>query len=116
MHNDNMAAYAQRWFEGVASHERIERAFAWYTRYMARFLDKYDCVVTNGPALDKRMRARGLQIDASMPLGIERGAFLARSARRDGCARRCSSNAICRRTGICCSGSGGTIPKSAGRW
>ncbi len=75
MHNDNMAAYAQRWFEGVASHDRIERAFAWYTRYMARFLDLYDCVVTNGPALEKRLRARGLRIDAAMPLGIERGHF-----------------------------------------
>ncbi|UVO51361.1 glycosyltransferase [Sphingomonas sp. SUN019] len=75
MHNDNMAAYAQRWFEGVASHERIERAFGWYTRYQARFLDKYDCVVTNGPALEKRLRARGLRIDAAMPLGIERRHF-----------------------------------------
>ncbi len=75
MHNDNMAAYAQRWFEGVASHERIERAFGWYTRYMARFLDLYDCVVTNGPALEKRLRARGLRIDAAMPLGIERSHF-----------------------------------------
>ena len=75
MHNDNMAAYAQRWFEGLASHQRIERAFGWYTRYMARFLDLYDCVVTNGPALEKRLRARGLRIDAAMPLGIERSHF-----------------------------------------
>lgn len=75
MHNDNMAAYAQRWFEGVASHARIERAFSFYTRYMARFLDGYDCVVTNGPALEKRLRARGLRIDVAMPLGIERGHF-----------------------------------------
>ncbi len=75
MHNDNMAAYAQRWFEGVASAERVERAFAWYTRYMARFLDKYDCVVTNGPALQKRLTARGLRIDAAFPLGIERQHF-----------------------------------------
>jgi alpha-1,6-mannosyltransferase len=75
MHNDNMAAYAQRWFESFASHEAIERAFAWYTNYMAEFLAKYDCVVTNGPALEKRLRARGLRIDAAMPLGIERGHF-----------------------------------------
>ena len=75
MHNDNMAAYAQRWFEDFASHDAIERAFSWYTRYMARFLDKYDCVVTNGPALEKRLRARGLRIDAAMPLGIERTHF-----------------------------------------
>ena len=75
MHNDNVAAYAQRWLEGVASHERIERAFAWYSRYMGRFLDRYDAVVTNGPALEKRLRARGVRIDAAMPLGIERGHF-----------------------------------------
>ena len=59
MHNDNVAAYALRWFEGVAAPDRIERAFAWYSRYMSRFLDKYDAVVTNGPALEKRLRARG---------------------------------------------------------
>ncbi len=75
MHNDNVAAYAQRWLEGVATHARIERAFAWYSRYMARFLDRYDAVVTNGPALEKRLRARGLRIDVAMPLGIERGHF-----------------------------------------
>ncbi|WP_267381877.1 MULTISPECIES: glycosyltransferase [unclassified Sphingomonas] len=75
MHNDNMAAYAQRWFEGVASHARIEQAFAWYTRYMGRFLDRYDTVVTNGPALEKRLRNRGLRIDVAMPLGIERRHF-----------------------------------------
>ena len=75
MHNDNMAAYAQRWFEDVASGEQVERAFGWYTRYMGRFLERYDAVVTNGPALAKRLGARGLRIDAAMPLGIERGHF-----------------------------------------
>ncbi|MEO5866293.1 MAG: glycosyltransferase [Sphingomonas sp.] len=75
MHNDNVAAYALRWFERLASHERIERACAWYSRYMSRFLDHYDAVVTNGPALEKRLRARGVRIDAAMPLGIERGHF-----------------------------------------
>jgi alpha-1,6-mannosyltransferase len=75
MHNDNIAAYPQRWLEGVATHERIEEAFGWYTRYMNRFLGLYDAVVTNGPALAKRLSRRGLRIDAAMPLGIERGHF-----------------------------------------
>ncbi len=75
MHNDNVAAYAQRWFEGLASPARIERAFAWYSRYLGGFLSKYDTVVTNGPALAKRLRARGVRVDAAMPLGIERGRF-----------------------------------------
>jgi alpha-1,6-mannosyltransferase len=74
-HNDNMAAYPQRWFEGVADAARIERAFAWYTNYMARFLDRFDAFVTNGPSLAKRHARRGLTVHASMPLGVERGKF-----------------------------------------
>lgn len=75
MHNDNVGAYPQRWFEGVATPDRIERAFAWYSRYMNRFLANYDAVVTNGPALEKRLKRRGVRIDAAMPLGIEIGHF-----------------------------------------
>lgn len=75
MHNDNVAAYPMRWFEPFADAERIERAFAWYSRYMNRFLALYDAVLTNGPALRKRLSARGVRIDAAMPLGIERAHF-----------------------------------------
>jgi len=81
MHNDNVSAYALRWFSGLASEERIERAFAWYSRYMGRFLGSYDTVVTNGPALVKKLEARGVRVDAAMPLGIEAGRFS--PARRD---------------------------------
>lgn len=75
MHNDNLGAYPMRWFESLAAPEQIERACAPYSRYMSRFLDNYDAVVTNGPALEKRLKARGVHIDAAMPLGIERGHF-----------------------------------------
>ncbi len=74
-HNDNIGAYPQRWLDGVATTEQVERAFGWYTRYMARFLKLYDVFVTNGPALAKRYARRGLTVHASMPLGIERGYF-----------------------------------------
>ena len=75
LHNDNIATYAQRWFEGVASPARIERAFAWYSRYMRRFLGRFDTVVSNGPTLVKRMAMRGIHVDAAMTLGIERDRF-----------------------------------------
>lgn len=75
MHNDNMSAYAIRWFEGIAAEPRIEQAFGWYSRYLSSFLKKFDVVLTNGPALEKRLRGRGVHIDAAMPLGIERGHF-----------------------------------------
>lgn len=75
MHNDNMEAYAMRWFERFASRARIEQAFGWYTRYMGRFLQPFDVVVANGPALARRMRARGVRVDADITLGIEREHF-----------------------------------------
>ncbi|MCH4893939.1 MULTISPECIES: glycosyltransferase [unclassified Sphingomonas] len=74
-HNDNVAAYPMRWFERFAAPDRIERAFGWYTRYMARFLAKFDVFVTNGPSLAKRHARRGLTVHAAMPLGIQRGIF-----------------------------------------
>ena len=75
VHNDNIEAYAKRWFRGVASPAAIERAFAWYDRYQMRFLDRFDTVVTNGPAMTDRLRARGVRVDATMTLGIERRHF-----------------------------------------
>ena len=75
VHNDNVEAYAKRWFRGVASPAGIERAFAWYDRYQMRFLDRFDTVVTNGPAMTDRLRARGVRVDATMTLGIERRHF-----------------------------------------
>ena len=74
-HNDNVAAYPMRWFEGFASHAAIERAFQPYTDYMGRFLAKFDAFVTNGPALAKRHARRGLTVHHSAPLGIQRGFF-----------------------------------------
>ncbi|MCW3846377.1 glycosyltransferase [Sphingomonas sp. LB-2] len=74
-HNDHLAAYPQRWLDGISTHDQVERAFGWYTRYMARFLEHYDAFVTNGPALAKRFRRRGLTVHAEMALGIERSDF-----------------------------------------
>lgn len=75
MHNDNLEAYPKRWFGKIASERTIERAFGWYDRYMQRRLDQFDTVVTNGPVLTERLTRRGLRIDATMTLGIERQFF-----------------------------------------
>jgi len=74
-HGDQVGAYPQRWLDNVSTPLQVEKAFGWYTQYMNRFLAHYDAHVTNGPALAKRFRRRGLHVDASMPLGIERSWF-----------------------------------------
>lgn len=74
-HGDQIGAYPQRWLDSVATPRQVERAFDWYTRYMNRFLARYDAHVTNGPALARRFRRRGMHVDASMPLGIETSWF-----------------------------------------
>ena len=75
MHNDNMEAYPKRWLGRVMSEGAIERAFGWYDRFMAKRLEPFDTVVTNGPVLTERLKKRGLRIDATMTLGIEREHF-----------------------------------------
>jgi alpha-1,6-mannosyltransferase len=75
MHNDNVAVYPMRWLEGLAPPQQIEDACGIYAQYMNRFLPLFDTVVTNGPALEKRLKRRGVRIDAAMTLGIERSHF-----------------------------------------
>lgn len=75
MHNDNIAVYPMRWLEGLAPPQQIEDACFIYAQYMNRFLGFYDTVVTNGPALEKRLKRRGVRVDLAMPLGIERSHF-----------------------------------------
>jgi alpha-1,6-mannosyltransferase len=75
MHNDNVGAYPQRWLDGIVSGETVEAWFAPYSRYMNRFLARYDAVLSNGPALVKRLGKRGVRVDGAVPLGIERSYF-----------------------------------------
>ena len=75
LHNDNIEAYAKRWLQPVASADAIERGFAWYDRYLTRALDRFDTVVANGPTLGRSLRGRGMRVDATIDLGIERSFF-----------------------------------------
>jgi alpha-1,6-mannosyltransferase len=59
----------------MVSPETVESWFAGYSRYMNRFLTQYDAVLSNGPALVKRLGKRGVRVDTAMPLGIESAYF-----------------------------------------
>lgn len=92
MHNDNIASYPSRWLSGVADRDTIERWFEWYNRYMARFLEQFDVLVTNGPTLRKRLEARGIGPVVEASLGIEHRYFspaLRDEALRAGLLARC---------------------------
>ncbi|MGJ3628404.1 hypothetical protein AB5I41_18280 [Sphingomonas sp. MMS24-JH45] len=82
---------------------------------MAKRLAPFDTVVTNGPVLTERLRKRGLRIDATMTLGMEREHFS--PALRSKALRR-SMLAQCDlpEDAHLLMGWGGTIPKSNGRW
>ena len=41
-----MTAYAQRWVGRLASRQKVESWFGWYTRYLAHFLDRFDAFVS----------------------------------------------------------------------
>ena len=115
MHNDNVGTYPVRWLDGIVAQERVEDWFSWYSRYMNRFLDHYDLVLSNGPALVKRLGKRGVRVDEGFRWASS-GISSRPTTATNGCAPRCWRSVRCRRTRICCWGWGGIIPKSAGRW
>ena len=81
MHADPMAAYAYRWFEGVASVATIDRGLEWGWRYLRRLDRDYDAVISASASLSARLIGGGLRGVATHPMGVEPGLFS--PARRD---------------------------------
>jgi alpha-1,6-mannosyltransferase len=75
LHNDPVVSYPQRWFEGLAPRERIDRAFEWFNRYLRKLTPMFDDVVVGGASLKRRLEERDVGPVSCVPMGIERGAF-----------------------------------------
>ena len=75
MHADPLAAYAYRWFEGVASREVIDRGFDWFWRHLRRLDEQFDIVVSASASLSARLVAGGLRKVATIPMGVEPAIF-----------------------------------------
>lgn len=86
MHADPLAAYAYRWFDGIASRPTIDRGFDWFWRHLRRLDRQFDVIVSASPNLSARLSAGGLHKLATIPMGVEPATFSPR--RRSEALRR----------------------------
>lgn len=75
MHADPMAAYAYRWFEGLANAATIDRNLDWVWRHLRRVNPAFDLVVSASASLSGRLAEAGLRRIATCPMGVEAGLF-----------------------------------------
>ncbi|WP_404710196.1 glycosyltransferase [Sphingomonas sp. MMS24-J13] len=75
MHADPLAAYAYRWFGGMAPRHVIDRGFDWFWRHLRRLDDQFDMVVSASNSLTTRLSAGGLQKAVTIPMGVTPGIF-----------------------------------------
>ncbi len=75
MHADPMAAYAYRWFEGLASAATIDRNLDWVWRHLRRFNPAFDLVVSANASLSERLASAHLRRVVTNPMGVAAGLF-----------------------------------------
>lgn len=81
MHADPLAAYAYRWFGGIATTATIDRGFARFWDHLRELDRQMDCVVSANFDLSRRLAEGGLERVVTVPMGVEPGLFS--PARRD---------------------------------
>ncbi len=92
MHADPLAAFAYRWFEGLASPAVVDKGFDWYWRHLLRLDAHFDMTVSACDSLSARLAAGGLQHVVTNPMGIDPHIFSPRlrdEALRAVLLRRC---------------------------
>jgi len=75
MHADPLAAYAYRWFGGIATTDTIDRWFGRFWRHLRGLGDMFDAVVCANSHLSQRLRSGGVTNVETIPMGVERGIF-----------------------------------------
>jgi len=75
MHCDPLAAYAYRWFGGIATTGTIDRLFGWFWRHLRRLDAMFDLVVCANRQLAQRLDCGGVGKAETVAMGVERGVF-----------------------------------------
>ena len=75
MHSDPLSAYLYRWFGPIADPASIDATFDMYWRYLRRLGRRFDCIVSAGPGLSRRLIAGGVARVETVPMGVEPGIF-----------------------------------------
>ena len=75
MHADPLAAYAYRWFGGIARRETIDRSFDWFWRHLRLLDQQFDLIVSASRDLSRRLTEGGLGHVVTQPMGVEPGIF-----------------------------------------
>ncbi len=75
MHSDPLAAFAYRWFEGLASPAVVDRGFDWYWKHLNRLDAEFGMIVSACASLTDRLAAGGLRHVVTNPMGIDPDVF-----------------------------------------
>ena len=75
MHCDPLAAYAYRWFGGIATTGAIDRLFGWFWRHLRRLDAMFDLVVCANRQLAERLDNGGVAKAETVAMGVEAGVF-----------------------------------------
>jgi len=75
MHSDPLAAYAYRWFGGIAHTDTIDRWFGRFWRHLRGLGGMFDAVICANSHLAQRLRSGGVINAETIPMGVERGIF-----------------------------------------
>ncbi len=92
MHSDPLAAFAYRWFEGLASPAVVDKGFDWYWKHLLRLDGEFGMIVSACASLTDRLAAGGLRHVVTNPMGIDPHVFsptLRDEALRADLLRRC---------------------------
>ena len=75
MHSDPLAAFAYRWFEGLASPAVVDKGFDWYWKHLLRLDGEFGMIVSACTSLTERLAAGGLRHVVTNPMGIDPHVF-----------------------------------------
>ena len=75
MHSDPLAAFAYRWFEGLASPAVVDKGFDWYWKHLLRLDGEFGMIVSACASLTDRLAAGGLRHVVTNPMGIDPHVF-----------------------------------------